>query len=51
MKRQTDFWDGLMFGFTASLTLWQDLPIVDAAMVLVVLFGFALVALTPGRAE
>ncbi len=47
----TDFWDGLVFGFTASLMLWQDLPAVEAAMVLVVLFGFALVALTSGRAE
>jgi hypothetical protein len=51
MKRQTDFWDGLMFGFTASIMLWQDLPAVDAVIVLVVLFGFALGALTPGRVE
>jgi hypothetical protein len=49
--RQRSFWDGLMFGFTASLMLWQDLPAVDAAIVLVVLFAFALVVLTPGRAE
>jgi hypothetical protein len=51
VMRQRPFWDGLMFGFTASLTLWQDLPAVDAAIVLVVLFGFALLVLTPGRAE
>jgi hypothetical protein len=47
----TDFWDGLVFGFTASLMLWQDLPAAEAVMVLVVLFGFGLVALTPGRLE
>jgi hypothetical protein len=32
-----------VFGFTASLMLWQDLPAVEAAMVIVVLFGAALV--------
>ncbi len=41
--RQRSFWDGLMFGFTASLTLWQDLPAIEAALVIVVLFGAALV--------
>jgi hypothetical protein len=41
--RQRAFWDGLMFGFTASLTLWQDLPTIEAALVIVVLFGAALV--------
>jgi len=36
---------GLMFGFTASLTLWQDLPPIQVIVVMVVLFGAALVAL------
>jgi len=40
-----------VFAFTASLMLWQDPPAVEAVMVLVILFGFALVALTPGRAD
>ena len=39
------FWDGLLFGFSASLTLWQDLPASQAIIVLVVVFGAALVAL------
>jgi hypothetical protein len=42
---RTDFWDGLMFGFTASVTLWADLPPVQVAVVLVALFGTALVTL------
>jgi hypothetical protein len=41
--RRRSFWDGLMFGFTASLTLWQDLPAIEALLVMVVLFGAALV--------
>ena len=41
--RQMSFWDGLMFGFTASLTLWQDLPAIEAALVIAVLFGAALI--------
>jgi hypothetical protein len=43
MIRQRSFWDGLMFGFSASLTLWQDLPAIEAILVIVVLFGAALV--------
>ena len=43
MIRQRSFWDGLMFGFTASLTLWQDLTAIEAALVIVVLFGAALI--------
>ena len=39
------FWDGLIFGFTASLTLWQDLPPIEVPIVMVVLFGASLVAL------
>ena len=39
------FWDGLMFGFTASLTLWQDLPPIQVAVVMVVMFGAAMVVL------
>jgi len=44
--RDRGFWDGLMFGFTASLTLWQDLPPIQ---VMVVMLGAALVVL--GGAE
>ena len=40
--RDRGFWDGLMFGFTASLTLWQDLPPIQ---VMVVMLGAAMVAL------
>jgi hypothetical protein len=32
-----------MFGFTASLTLWQDLPAIEAMLVIAVLFGAAMV--------
>jgi len=39
------FWDGLMFGFTASLTLWQDLPPIQVIVVMVVMLGAALVVL------
>jgi hypothetical protein len=39
------FWDGLMFGFTASLTLWQDLPPIQVIVVMVVMVGAALVTL------
>ena len=46
---QRSFWDGLIFGFTASLTLWQDLPPIEVAIVMVVLFGAALVALGGGE--
>ena len=43
--RQRSFWDGLMFGFTASLTLWQDLPPIQVIVVMVVLFGAAIATL------
>jgi hypothetical protein len=49
MIRQRSFWDGLMFGLTASLTLWQDLPPIQVMVVMVVMLGAALVAL--GGAE
>ena len=39
------FWDGLLFGFTASLTLWQDLPPIQVIVVMVVMLGAALVTL------
>ena len=39
------FWDGLAFGFTASLTLWQDLPPIQVIVVIVVLFGAAIATL------
>ncbi len=42
MTDRRHFWDGLMFGFTASLTLWADLPVVEVAMVMVVMLGAAL---------
>jgi hypothetical protein len=45
MMRQRSFWDGLMFGFTASLTLWQDLPPIQVAVVMVVMLGAAMVTL------
>jgi hypothetical protein len=48
-RDQRSFWDGLMFGFAASLTLWQDLSPVEVAVVLVVLFGAATVALGGGE--
>ena len=47
--RQRSFWDGLVFGFTASLTLWQDLPPLQVIAVMVVMLGAALVTL--GGAE
>ena len=43
--RQRSFWDGLMFGFTASLTLWADLPPIQVAVVMVVMIGAGLVTL------
>jgi hypothetical protein len=43
VMRQRSFWDGLMFGFSASLTLWQDLPAIEAALVIAALFGAAVV--------
>jgi hypothetical protein len=49
--RQRSFWDGLMFGFTASLTLWRDLPAIEAMLVIAVLFGAALVVLRSSETE
>ena len=43
--RDRGFWEGLMFGFTASLTLWQDLPPIQVIVVMVVMLGAALVVL------
>ena len=43
--RKRSFWDGLMFGFSASLTLWADLPPVQVVVVMVVMMGAALVTL------
>ena len=43
------FWDGMMFGFTASLTLWQDLPPIQVIVVMIVMLGAAMVVL--GGAE
>jgi len=47
--RQRSFWDGLMFGFSASLMLWQDLPPVQVGIVLALLFGTALATLGGGE--
>jgi hypothetical protein len=44
VTRQCSFWDGLLFGFTASMTLWQDLPPIQVAVVMVVMLGAAFVA-------
>ena len=49
MMRQRPFWDGLMFGFTASLTLWQDLPPIQVIVVMVVMFGAAIATLGGGE--
>ena len=43
------FWDGLIFGFTASLTLWQDLPPIQVIVMMIVMLGAAMVVL--GGAE
>ena len=47
--RQRSFWDGLLFGFTASLTLLADLPPIQVIVVMIVMLGAALVTL--GGAE
>jgi len=41
----SSFWDAVMFGFTASVTLWADLAPVATATVLAVLLGAALIEL------
>jgi uncharacterized BrkB/YihY/UPF0761 family membrane protein len=33
------FWDCLMFGLAASLTLWADLSMVEIAMLIVIVAG------------
>jgi len=43
------FWDGLLFGFTVSLTLWQDLPPIQVIVMMIVMLGAAMVVL--GGAE
>jgi len=43
MNDRWRFWDGLTFGFTASLMLWQDLPVVAVIMVLAAVFAAAFV--------
>ena len=45
LKQPRSFWDGLIFGFSASLTLWQDLPPIQVIVVMVVMLGAALLAL------
>jgi hypothetical protein len=39
MSDRWRYWDCLMFGLAASLTLWRDLSILEVAMLLVVLAG------------
>ena len=45
LKQPRSFWDGLLFGFSASLTLWQDLPPIQVVVVMIVILGAAMVAL------
>jgi hypothetical protein len=45
LKQPRSFWDGLLFGFSASLTLWQDLPPIQVIVVMVVMLGTAMLAL------
>ena len=47
--RERGFWDGLIFGFTASLTLWQDLPPIQVIVMMVVMLGAAMVLLRGGE--
>jgi hypothetical protein len=49
MSNRLCFWDSLVFGVTASLTLWPDLPAVVVILVLLAPLGAAIVALTPER--
>ena len=49
VNRDRGFWDGLVFGFTASLTLWQDLPPIQVIVMMIVMLGAAMVVL--GGAE
>jgi hypothetical protein len=45
IARRCSFGDTLMFGFTASITLWADLAPAAVATLLAVLLGAALVEL------
>lgn len=49
MTNHLHFWDGLVFGFTASVTLWQDLPPAALILVLAALLGTATVMLASER--
>jgi hypothetical protein len=49
MSNRLRFWDGLVFGFTASLTLWQDLPAVAVILVLATVLGAAMVMVASKR--
>ncbi len=46
---RSSFWDAVMFGFTASVTLWPDLAPAAVAMVLAAVFGLALLTLGPDQ--
>ena len=48
IAHQRSFWDGFMFAFTASVTLWADLAPAAVATMLAVLLGAALVELEVG---
>jgi len=39
MSNRWLYWDWAMFALAASLTLWRDLPMLDVAVVMVVLAG------------
>jgi hypothetical protein len=51
MTLPRSFADAMMFGFTASLTLWADLAPAEMAMMLATVFGVALIALHPDQAS
>ena len=49
MTVRRSFWDGLAFGFTASITLWQDLPPAALMLVLAVMLGATMVTVASER--
>jgi hypothetical protein len=49
MTDRRSFWDGLAFGFTASVVTWQDLPPAAVVLVLAALLGAATVTVASKR--
>lgn len=49
IKYQRSFSDAAMYGFAASLTLWQDLPAAAVILVLAAVFGAAMVVVFSKR--